>query len=79
MEIWMASRFYIAFNWYVSQCQKRMAYDELNYEYFLKTLDISALSFHKLLLIARKHDGINEWGFCSGIILYCSPAYSGGV
>jgi len=42
--------------------RKGLAYDELNYEYFLKTLDISALSFHKLLLIARKHDAINEWG-----------------
>ena len=42
--------------------RKGLAYDELNYEYFLKTLDISALSFHKLLLIARKHDAMNEWG-----------------
>jgi enoyl-[acyl-carrier protein] reductase I len=42
--------------------RKGLTYDELNYEYFLKTLDISALSFHKLLLIARKHDAINEWG-----------------
>jgi enoyl-[acyl-carrier protein] reductase I len=42
--------------------RKGLAYDELNYDYFLKTLDISALSFHKLLLFARKHDAINEWG-----------------
>jgi enoyl-[acyl-carrier protein] reductase I len=42
--------------------RKGLAYDELNYDYFLKTLDISALSFHKLLLYARKHDAINEWG-----------------
>jgi enoyl-[acyl-carrier protein] reductase I len=42
--------------------RKGLPYDELDYEYFLKTLDISALSFHKLLLFARKHDAINEWG-----------------
>lgn len=42
--------------------RKGLPYDELNYDYFLKTLDISALSFHKLLLFARKHNAINEWG-----------------
>lgn len=42
--------------------RKGFSYDELNYSNFLKTLDISALSFHKILLYARKHDAINEWG-----------------
>ena len=42
--------------------RKGHPYDQLNYDYFLHTLDISALSFHKLLLYARKHDAINEWG-----------------
>lgn len=42
--------------------RKGLSYDQLNYNYFLKTLDISALSFHKLLLYARKHDAISEWG-----------------
>lgn len=42
--------------------RKGLPYDALNYDYFLKTLDISALSFHKLLLLARKHDAIAEWG-----------------
>ena len=42
--------------------RKGLPYDALNYEYFLKTLDISALSFHKLLLIARKNDAIEDWG-----------------
>ena len=42
--------------------RKGLPYDDLNYDYFLKTLDISALSFHKLLLLARKHDAIREWG-----------------
>ncbi len=42
--------------------RKGLPYDNLNYDYFLKTLDISALSFHKLLQLARKHDAISEWG-----------------
>jgi len=42
--------------------RKGLPYDKLNYDYFLKTLDISALSFHKLLLLARRHDAISKWG-----------------
>ncbi len=42
--------------------RKGLPYDKLDYSYFLKTLDISALSFHKILYYARKHDAINEWG-----------------
>jgi len=42
--------------------RKGYTYDKLNYDYFLKTLDISALSFHKLLHVCRKLDAINEWG-----------------
>lgn len=42
--------------------RKGVPYDNINYEYYLKTLDISALSFHKLLQITRKLDAINEWG-----------------
>jgi len=42
--------------------RKGRTYDDLDYEYFHKTLDISAISFHKLLQMARKMDAINEWG-----------------
>ena len=42
--------------------RKGRTYDDLNYNYFQKTLDISALSFHKVLQVARKLDAINEWG-----------------
>ena len=42
--------------------RKGRDYDDLDYEYFLKTIDISALSFHKMLQVARKMDAINEWG-----------------
>lgn len=42
--------------------RKGKTYDDINYNYFQKTLDISALSFHKVLQVARKLDAINEWG-----------------
>ena len=42
--------------------RKSLNYDELNYDYFVKTLDISALSFHKIIQTARRLDAINEWG-----------------
>jgi enoyl-[acyl-carrier protein] reductase I len=42
--------------------RKGLPYDRLNYDYYQKTLDISALSFHKVLLVCRKLDAIKEWG-----------------
>ena len=42
--------------------RKKKAYDDLDYDYFLKTLDISAISFHKVLQVAKKMDAINDWG-----------------
>ncbi len=33
----------------------------MNYEWFLKTLDISALSFHKVLQTCEKLDALNEY------------------
>lgn len=42
--------------------RKNNPYDDLNYNFMMKTLDISAVSFHKLLQTARKLDAINEWG-----------------
>jgi len=42
--------------------RKKIPYDDLNYEYFSKTLDISAMSFHKMIQTAKKFDAINEWG-----------------
>jgi len=42
--------------------RKKRTYDDLDYNYFQKTLDISSLSFHKVLQVARKLDAINEWG-----------------
>jgi len=42
--------------------RKGNVYNESNYNYFQKALDVSALSFHKLLQTAYKMDAINEWG-----------------
>jgi len=42
--------------------RKNRPYDDLDYNYMMKSLDISAISFHKLLQSARKLDAINEWG-----------------
>ncbi len=42
--------------------RKGRPYGDLNYEWFLKSVDVSALSFHKFLQVAEKMDAINEWG-----------------
>ncbi len=42
--------------------RKKRLYNELDYNYFHKTLDISAISFHKLIQVCYKHDAINEYG-----------------
>jgi len=42
--------------------RKGRHYSDLDYGMLEKTLDISAVSFHKLLQTARKLDAINEWG-----------------
>ncbi len=42
--------------------RKGITYDNLNYEYLSKTLDISAISFHKVIKAAYHKDALNEWG-----------------
>ncbi len=42
--------------------RKGIPYDGIDYPNFLKTLDISALSFHKMIQVARQMDAINDWG-----------------
>ena len=42
--------------------RKNIEYTNTNYDNFLKTLDISALSLHRVLQAAMKVDAINEWG-----------------
>lgn len=40
--------------------RKNIPYTELNYEFFNKGIDVSAMSFHKMLAVAHKLDALNE-------------------
>jgi enoyl-[acyl-carrier protein] reductase I len=42
--------------------RKNKSYGDLDYKFFQQTLDVSALSFHKMLAVAEKQDAFNEWG-----------------
>ncbi len=42
--------------------RKGRTYDDLDYGMLSKTLDVSAISFHKVIQTARKKDAINDWG-----------------
>jgi enoyl-[acyl-carrier protein] reductase I len=42
--------------------RKNIPYTELNYDYFEKGIDVSAMTLHKMLAVAKKMDAINEWG-----------------
>lgn len=42
--------------------RKNRPYDDLDYDYLMKTLDISAISFHKVIQVAKKMDALREWG-----------------
>jgi enoyl-[acyl-carrier protein] reductase I len=42
--------------------RKDIPYEKTSYENMLKTFDISALSFHRVLQTAYKLDAIKEWG-----------------
>lgn len=42
--------------------RKDKPYTDLNYSWMEKTLDVSAISFHKVMQTAMKLDAVNEWG-----------------
>ncbi len=42
--------------------RKLRSYDDLNYDWFHKTLDVSALSLHRIVSQALKADALNEGG-----------------
>lgn len=42
--------------------RKNIPYTDINYDFYLKALDISGLSFHKVLQTCMKLDAIKEWG-----------------
>lgn len=42
--------------------RKNVPYEELNYDFLSKTLDISAISFHKLIKVLYAKDALNDAG-----------------
>lgn len=42
--------------------RKKRAYTDIKYDWMLKTFDISAISFHKVMQTLVKQDAINDWG-----------------
>lgn len=42
--------------------RKKRTYDDLDYDMLAKTIDISAVSFHKMMQVAKKMDAISEGG-----------------
>lgn len=42
--------------------RKKRTYDDLDYDMLNKTLDISAISFHKMIQAAKKQDAIADYG-----------------
>ncbi len=47
--------------------RKNISYTDTNYDNYLKTMDISAVSFHKVLSVAKKLDALNEWASVVGL------------
>src|SRR3954469_16675663 len=41
--------------------RKNIPYTELNYDFFQKGIDVSALTLHKMLAVAHKLDALNEY------------------
>lgn len=52
--------------------RKGKPYTDLNYDFYNKTIDISALSFHKMMQVAHKMDAVNEWGSFVGLTYIAS-------
>ena len=42
--------------------RKNIPYQDLNYDFYQKGIDVSALTLHKMLSVAKNMDAINEWG-----------------
>ncbi len=47
--------------------RKGKAYTDLNYEWMQKTIDVSAVSFHKMMQTMWKLDAISDWGSIVGL------------
>lgn len=47
--------------------RKGKPYNNLNYDFFAKSLDVSALSFHKFMQVGDKLDAFNQWASIVGL------------
>ena len=47
--------------------RKGRSYGDLNYDWAMKSYDVSAISFHKMMQVAEKQDVMNEWGSIVGL------------
>lgn len=47
--------------------RKNKAYTDLNHDWFSKTLDISAMSFHRVMQTLYKQDAMNDWSSILGL------------
>lgn len=47
--------------------RKGIHYTETNYDFYQKTMDVSAISLHKTLKVAMQEDAMNEWGSVIGL------------
>ncbi|MDP6908997.1 MAG: SDR family oxidoreductase [Flavobacteriales bacterium] len=58
--------------------RKGRAYTDLNYDFFHKTVDISAMSLHRILQTCMKTDALNEWASVVALTYIASQrTYSG--
>lgn len=58
--------------------RRHKTYETANYAYFQKTLDISALSLHKILSVAMHRDAIADWGSVVALSYMASERYFEG-
>lgn len=58
--------------------RKNIPYFENNYDFTHKGFDISALSLHRILQAAMKHDAINEWGSVLALSYIAAQRYFPG-
>jgi len=42
--------------------RKKIHYTDANYDFYNKAMDVSAISFHKVIKVAKQKDIMNEWG-----------------
>ncbi len=58
--------------------RKGRAYTDLNYDFFHKTVDISAMSLHRIMQTCMKTDALNEWASVVALTYIASQrTYSG--